>query len=260
MPGLPAAAAKEGLTPLEYMRKHGAFLVEDGVYRTHETSLAPAALEGSAVDRADGSHHEGGAAVGVVVDGQRVVGFPTPSRKLEFYSKTLGDWGWPEYALPGLHREPRALAEIDRARRASSSSLPTFRLPTLIHTRSGNAKWLYEISNTNPLWIHPRTPRASASRPATSSQVDTAIGYFVDKVWVTEAIRPGIVACSHHLGRWRLSEEQGGERWSTALVRPRAAAARPVADAAGPRDPSRSRATTPTPSACAGRTAASTRT
>jgi hypothetical protein len=40
----------------------------------------------------------------------------------------------------------------------------------------------------------------------------------VDKVWVTESIRPGIVACSHHLGRWRLREEMGGERWSTALV------------------------------------------
>jgi len=34
--------------------------------------------------------------------------------------------------------------------------LPTFRLPTLIHTRSGNAKWLKEISHTNPLWVHPR--------------------------------------------------------------------------------------------------------
>jgi hypothetical protein len=35
---------------------------------------------------------------------------------------------------------------------------------------------------------------------------------------VTEGIRPGVMACSHHLGRWRLSEEQGGEKWSTALV------------------------------------------
>ena len=34
--------------------------------------------------------------------------------------------------------------------------LPTFRLPTLIHTRSGNAKWLYEISHRNPLWINPK--------------------------------------------------------------------------------------------------------
>src|SRR5262249_57203329 len=49
-------------------------------------------------------------------------------------------------------------------------------------------------------------------------KIAPAIGYFVDKVWVTEAIRPGIVACSHHLGRWRLAESTGGERWSTALV------------------------------------------
>ena len=31
--------------------------------------------------------------------------------------------------------------------------LPTFRLPTLIHTRSGNAKWLTELSHTNPIWV-----------------------------------------------------------------------------------------------------------
>jgi hypothetical protein len=47
----------------------------------------------------------------------------------------------------------------------------------------------------------------------------------VDRVWVTESIRPGVIACSHHLGRWRLQEEAGGSRWSTALVdlRPEAA-------------------------------------
>jgi hypothetical protein len=29
-------------------------------------------------------------------------------------------------------------------------------------------------------------------------------------------MRPGVVACSHHLGRWRLTETSG-ERWSTVL-------------------------------------------
>jgi anaerobic selenocysteine-containing dehydrogenase len=42
VPGLPQAAAREGLTPLAYMRKYGAFLVEDAVYRTHEQALPPA--------------------------------------------------------------------------------------------------------------------------------------------------------------------------------------------------------------------------
>jgi len=96
--------------------------------------------------------------------------------------------------------------------------LPTFRLPTLIHTRSGNAKWLYEISHTNPLWLHGEDAARLGVTTGDLLKVQTAIGYFVDKVWVTESIRPGVVACSHHLGRWRLADAAGGERWSTALV------------------------------------------
>jgi anaerobic selenocysteine-containing dehydrogenase len=96
--------------------------------------------------------------------------------------------------------------------------LPTFRLPTLIHTRSGNAKWLYEVSHTNPLWVHPHDAERLGLRTGSLAKVHMGIGYFVVRVWVTEAIRPGIVACSHHLGRWRLAKESGGDRWSTALV------------------------------------------
>src|SRR5262249_61309857 len=82
----------------------------------------------------------------------------------------------------------------------------------------GNAKWLYEISHKNPLWLHPEDARRLGVATGDLLRVETEIGHFVDKVWVTESIRPGVVACSHHLGRWRLREEAGGERWSTALV------------------------------------------
>jgi anaerobic selenocysteine-containing dehydrogenase len=218
VPGLPAAAAKEGLTPLAYMRKRGAFLIEDGVYRTHETTLAPATLEGAAVDPVTGVISKGSAAVGVEIDGRAYVGFPTPSRKLEFYSKTLRDWKWPEYALPAYIRSHVHWSGMDRQKN-EFLLLPTFRLPTLIHTRSGNAKWLYEISHSNPLWLHPKDAARLAVATNDLLKIHTEIGWFVDKVWVTESIRPGVIACSHHLGRWRLKEEQGGERWSTALVR-----------------------------------------
>ncbi len=196
VPGLPEAAQREGLTPLEYMRRYGAFLVEDNVYRTHETP------------------QEGG----VVVDGIARVGFPTPSRKLEFFSKTLRDWKWPEQAVPGYIRSHVHWSRVDRAR-GEMVLLPTFRLPTLIHTRSGNAKWLYEISHSNPLWLHPEDARRLGIDTGGLLKVATEIGHFVDKAWVTESIRPGVIACSHHLGRWRLSEDAGGDRWSTALVR-----------------------------------------
>jgi anaerobic selenocysteine-containing dehydrogenase len=50
------------------------------------------------------------------------------------------------------------------------------------------------------------------------ARVSTEIGYFVVRVWATEGIRPGVVACSHHLGRWRLKNDQGTDRWASALV------------------------------------------
>jgi anaerobic selenocysteine-containing dehydrogenase len=217
VPGLPDAARKEGLDPLAYMRKYGAFLVEDGVYRSHEKRLSAKELDGATVDPASGLVAKGGAAVGVSVDGEAMVGFPTPSRRLEFYSTTLKDWKWPEYALPGYIRSHVHWSQLDRSRN-EFLLLPTFRLPTLIHTRSGNAKWLYEISHSNPLWLHPRDAERLGVGTNDLLKVNTEIGHFVDKVWVTESIRPGVIACSHHLGRWRLSEEAGGDRWSTALV------------------------------------------
>jgi hypothetical protein len=41
------------------------------------------------------------------------------------------------------------------------------------------------------------------------ARVETEIGYFVDTVWVTEGIKPGVIAMSHHLGRWRLQDGLG---------------------------------------------------
>ena len=217
VPGLPEVAARQGLTPLEYMRKYGAFLIEDHVYRTHETPLSPAERLGAAVDPVTRVAVRGGSAVGVEVDGRLLAGFPTPSRKLEFYSKTLKDWKWPEHAVPTYAKGHVHWSQIDPAR-GEMLLLPTFRLPTLIHSRSGNAKWLYEISHTNPLWLSPGDASRLGVRTGDLLKVETEIGHFVDKVWVTESIRPGVVACSHHLGRWRLQEDAGGERWSTALV------------------------------------------
>ena len=216
VPGLPAAAAKESLTPLAYMRKYGAFLVEDNVYASHEKPLAAKELEGASVDPATRLVTRGGAVVGLEVDGVACAGFPTPSRKLEFFSGTLKAWKWPEQAVPNYIRSHVHFSNIDRAK-GEMVLLPTFRLPTLIHTRSGNAKWLAEISHTNPLWVHPEDAARLGVSTGDLLKVATAIGYFVDRVWVTEGMRPGILACSHHIGRWRLHEADGG-RWTTALV------------------------------------------
>jgi anaerobic selenocysteine-containing dehydrogenase len=236
IPGLPEKAAAEGLSPLAYMRKYGAYELPGDVYGVHEREVAPDALAGAVRDERGvyrvpgtaGSYQSledigghmpfiGDGSLGVEIDGVVRFGFPTPSRKLELWSQTLHDWGWPELAVPAwipshVHWED---LDFDAGERIL---VPTFRLPTLIHTRSGNAKWLNEISHRHPLWLHPSDAEALGIETDGLVRVTTRIGHFVIRAWRTEGIRPGVVAASHHMGRWRLDEGKGMERWSSALA------------------------------------------
>ncbi|MHB8621701.1 MAG: molybdopterin dinucleotide binding domain-containing protein, partial [Chloroflexota bacterium] len=198
VPGLPEKAAAEGLSPLEYMRKYGAVTVEDEIYQQHMKEV-PAESPG------------------VEVDGVRRNGFLTPGRKLELFSSTVKDWGWPEHVLPGYIHSHVHPEQIDSAKQ-EFVLLPNFRLPTLIHTRSGGAKWLNEISHSNPVWINNRDAQRLGLQMGDLVRLSTEIGYFVARTWPTEGIAPGVVGCSHHMGRWRLDATSGPSRWSAALV------------------------------------------
>ncbi len=196
VPGLPAAAEAEGLSPLGYMRKYGAFEVAKDVYEVHERPLD----------------------TGVTLeDGTTRHGFKSPTKKLEWWSKTMHEWGWEDEAIPGYQKTHVYWRDMDMGGN-ERILLPIFRLPTLIHTRSGNAKYLYEISHGHPLWVNPRDADALGFATGDLVRLTTDSGYFVMRVWRTEGIRPGVVAASHHLGRWRLSDSLGNDRWSSALV------------------------------------------
>jgi anaerobic selenocysteine-containing dehydrogenase len=226
VPGLPERAAEEGLEPLEYMRRFGCFEVRSKIPALHAEEVPPAELADLHVDDLGRAYTrapkpagpnivpmptpdpdpEGRRLVGIEVDGRILRGFPTPSGRLEFYSSTLARWGWPEYALPTYiqsHIHPQRLEP------GQMVLIPTFRLPVQIHTRSANAKWLDEIAHTNPLWIHPLDAERIGVGTGDLVRVETEIGHFVVKAWVTEGIRAGVVACSHHMGRWKLDAEHG---------------------------------------------------
>jgi len=241
VPGLPAAAAKEGLTPLGYMRKYACFEVARDVYRLNETLLSESD-RAAATPGASGTLLHEEKPIGVQVGERSFAGYNTPSRKLELFSRTMVEWKWPEHAMPGYigsHVGPDALATaqdgkptgmfdpamtpaIDWPEHAHGEVfclLPIFRLPTLIHTRTNNAKWLFELSHRNPLWIAPPdADRLGSVETGDLMKVHTEIGYFVLPAWVTEGLKPGVLACSHHLGRWRPQENLGIERYSSALV------------------------------------------
>ena len=156
-----------------------------------ELQRARAVPAGAVTDPATGVVSANGKPVGVDMGGGDVVaGFPdavAPARALLAHDAGLG---LARAGAARLHPQPRPPRELDAAR-GEMVLLPTFRLPTLIHTRSGNAKYLNEISHRNPLWIH--TSDAARLGLATGDlvRVTTEIGYFVNRVWVTEAIAPG---------------------------------------------------------------------
>ena len=226
VPGLPEAAAAEGLTALEYMRRKGAFAVPGDQYEVHERSVAEADLEGTTLDGSGvyrrpgtaGSHEAlediaghmpfiGDGSPAVEIDGEARFGFPTPSKKLEFFSETMRDWGWPEYTMPTFIRSQVHWEDLDFAA-GERILVPTFRIPTLIHTRSANSKWLNEISHRHPLWVHPEDAEKLGIEDDGLVRITTRIGHFVIGAWRTEGIRPGVVAASHHMGRWRLDEDK----------------------------------------------------
>ncbi len=220
LPGLPQKAAAENLSPLEFMRRYGAFEIKSKVGALYEETVGAEELEDITIDGlgrvftraaklpspnvvpvpAPDGDAEGRRLAGVQIDGEFKRGFPTPSGKLEFYSRTLADWGWPEWSIPTYiksHVHPDNLADDQ------TILISTFRLPVQIHTRSANSKWLDEIAHTNPLWLHTIHARKLGVQTGDLVRIETDIGHFVARAWVTEGIRPGIVACSHHMGRWK---------------------------------------------------------
>ncbi len=216
--GLPEKAAEEGLSALDYMRKYGAFEVEQAVYNQHLNEVPASDLDGAVTDETTGEIRKGEKVIGIVDGGKARVGFPTPSRRQEFFSQTLKDWGWPEYTAPTYiksHIHPETMDESKN----ELVLVPTFRLPTLIHSRSGNAKWLTEIANRNPLWMSVADGERWGIKTGDLVRVTTDIGYFVNRAWVTEGMKPGVVACSHHIGRWRREQDPAANRWATNQVR-----------------------------------------
>ena len=235
VPGLAEDAAAAGETPLEYMRNRGAYALEGDQRTPYEREVDRSVVEGCTKDEGGVFRKPGTSAMwdgtpeglqdiklarlgdgspAIEIDGELKEGFITPSKKLELFSTTLKDWGWPEYATPkwipshvhweDLDMEPDAEGSLGNER----ILLPTFRIPTLIHTRSANSKWLNEISHRHPLWLHPEDAEKLGIAENGLVRVTTRIGHFVISAWQTEGIRPGIVAASHHMGRWRLEEDK----------------------------------------------------
>jgi len=243
LPKLKAEATKlykdEEYPVYSYIRDHGAWTEKTDVYKPQEEELKVTNdyvyAHGHKYHKNEVEKDEFGAlwvkdgdtkkSIGIIKDKKVLGGFHTLSKKLEFFSEWLADeWKWPEYAIPIY---PRNDAENDKMIHVVSQvhhkhmkaenefALNTiYRLPYNIHTRSVNSKHLMEISqNHNPVWIYTKDAEKLGIKRGDAIKVqiqDTLTGiksgYFIAMAVPTEATRPGVLACSHHAGRWKLKE------------------------------------------------------
>ena len=243
------------------MRKYGAFLIEENVYGTHETAARrPAEREGAAADPA--TH--------LVMQGRRprsawrstgsaMGGFPTPSRKLEFYSQTLKDWKWPEHAVPTYAGATCTGREIDRdrGRDGAAAHLPAADAdPHALRQRQVALRDLPQQPALAPPGGRGAARRGDR-RPAEGHHRDRllrrpGLGHRVDPARRGGLLAPPGALAARRADRRRALVHRAG--------RPRGAAARASGACATCTGCGRSRAPIPIRSASGGRTRASTRT
>jgi len=90
--------------------------------------------------------------------------------------------------------------------------LTTYKVAVQIHSRSANCKWLTEIYHDNPAQINPKTANRIGIKTGDKIKVKSEIGEITTTANVTEALVPGVIAISHHLGHWEYGRYASGKK------------------------------------------------
>jgi len=173
----------EDASPMAHLERVGAF--EDPHERPYfEPYLEPLTendLEGAELNEATGIWTKDGKGIGVQHRGKPVVGFKTPSRRMEVYSEFVQKTGrnedtseltrlanskgknrpayhegndyeihpWPKYTPIDEHQD---MAD-------NQLVMTSFKWNVHNHGRTANLKWCSEIVHSNPAWVHPDTAK-----------------------------------------------------------------------------------------------------
>lgn len=188
-------------------------------YELYEKPLTEAELEGSEVVEG-GIIEKEGKAIGVMQNGKAVIGFETPSRKIQVYDEI-----WPIAAkavglpMDDVNASPIAIYDTVPEHRDLPEDryiFSTFKWNVHTQGRSGHWKYNAEIIHTNPVFMHPDTGKAlgvsegdsvkvSVFRPTGAtyrSGEEGVMNSFENHVRFLKGMHPRVVMCSHHVGHW----------------------------------------------------------
>ncbi len=90
--------------------------------------------------------------------------------------------------------------------------LTTYKVPVQTHSRTANCKWLTEIYHVNRAMINSVTAAPRGIKTGDKIRIKSGIGEIITTANVAEAIVPGVVAISHHLGHWEYGRYASGKK------------------------------------------------
>jgi anaerobic selenocysteine-containing dehydrogenase len=183
----------------------------DPDYGLYTKEVSASDMEGAEIGE-DGSIMKDGHAIGVQVNGRNMVGFGTPSRRIEIYKESFRKYGF--NPLPVYKRLP------SRDKQANELVLTTYKVNVHTQSRTASLKYLAELYHKNPAWINPKTAAARGIKDGDLIRVASKLGHIVTRAHVTEGIHPDVVAistaCGHSAyGRLaQLKTRQQASEWS----------------------------------------------
>lgn len=206
---------KDGMSCFEYLKKYGVWVEQKPKnYDSHKKKLSETELMGSFVENEIVyiKKNDKKEAIGIMKDGVAYKGVKTPSRKYEIYSKQvvdaakkvdLIDSGWPYFKMP------ESLANI----KDNELVLTTFKWNVHTQARTAPQKYLSEIVHSNPAWINTSTAKKYGIKNGDTIEITTyrplsgykacsneIVGKLKIKAFVTEGMRPNVIAISASLG------------------------------------------------------------
>jgi thiosulfate reductase / polysulfide reductase chain A len=210
----------------EYLKHYGVHvdMSQPKEYEVYLRKLKPEQLVGSRIDETTGlvlkTDDKGKErAVGLMVAGEAMRGFSTPSRKFEIYApeveQAAAKIGMRDDGMPSFFPVP-----WHEGLGSDRYILTTFKWNVHTQGRTASQKYLSEIVHDNPMWIHPVTAgrvgvktgdlvELTTYRPKSGEQGDKAfraskadhvVGSARVRVFVTDGIHPRVVAVSNSLG------------------------------------------------------------
>ncbi len=171
-------------SPMEFLEDVGAFEDPDEkpYFEPYMRPLSDEQVAAATLDKATGIlTDKDGKGIGIMHKGKAVVGFKTPSRRMEVYSEFVVKTGRNEdtSALTklanskgknrGAHHEGHdydiypwpKYSPIDEHQDMGDDQLvmTSFKWNVHNHGRTANLKWCSEIVHSNPAWVHPTTAK-----------------------------------------------------------------------------------------------------